>query len=541
MRSVVTLTCVCLAIVGCAEDAEVQVAPRAIESQEPRKGGTLVVALGSDIETLNPLQAWGSETQDVLGLMYPALFDASLDCRLSFEGALVEAWSWSEDGATLRLDLREDVSWQDGEPVDAADVARTLELAMDPEVGCPHAPFLHRLQADRPWEVIDDSTLVLRYPEVALPTTMLSHVGRVLIVPQHAFAGVEPADIRGMDFNATPLAAGPFVLDRWVRNQELVLVRRAGDQPHLDRIVFRVIPDYGARVRALESGEVHMVADLEMADIRRLQQARPDVQLMRRGARFLEFIAWNLRDSRFEDVRVRRALAHAIDVGALLTSLLAADGTVYAERAHGTIPPVLCAAADAGIEPIPRDIEQTRKLMAAAGWMDTDGDGLLDMDGEAFRFDLVFSVGKQRRHDAALIVQQQLADLGIDVRLQRLERSTYRELLRKGEFEAALGGLAGSLVVDPTAQWHSGDLGRFNFTGYASPRVDALIADGLAATTPEAADRAWKELQRQVHEDQPFCFLYWVDPVVALDGRVRDARCDAIGLFTGVESWWLAK
>lgn len=528
-----------LALLGCPAAPQQPAAPSAPAA--PEAGGTLVVAIPSDLASFNPLVARGSLNFDVLQHMYPVLTGAALDCRLRFGPGLAESWVWSEDGKTVTLNLSREATWQDGEPIDADDVLFTLQLAADPEAASPLGRGLVNLDPLRPPEKVDSHTLRLHYREAGDPTAMLADVARCLVVPEHALRGVPAADLRGAEFSTHPVTSGPFVLHRWEPGVEIELRRRAEHPtcPLLDRVILRIMGEPNAREMAFTSGDVDMLIGPEISSVSRLRDTRPGTQVLRRGYRFLEFVAWNLQDPRFADVRVRRALAHAIDTEALIATLLMSGEERYGRRATGSVSPELCGVVDGSIEPLAFDPALARALLAEAGWTDGDGDGVVENAGVPLSFTLVHASGDARRDQAVLILQQQLAEVGVRVQLSPMDRSALYQRLRERDYEAALSGWATGLHIDPGPYWHSGDDAPFNITGYAEPDVDRLIEAGDAARSHEEAEPIWREMLAKIYEDQPYCFLYWADEVVLLDGRFQDAGSNTLDLFHDLHRWWV--
>ncbi|MDP7113743.1 MAG: ABC transporter substrate-binding protein, partial [Myxococcota bacterium] len=431
--------------------------------------------------------------------LYPLLVTPRFDCRCSYEPGLARQWSWSDDGLTLTLQLRDDVRWSDGEAVDADDVRFTLELIRDPTVASGYGSYLEHLRPETPVETPDPHTVVVHFARHYDPDTMLSHVGGCPIVPQHALADVPRDELRAAPFGSSPVTAGPFRFDRWERGQRLLLERdtTAVTPPLLDRVEFRVIPEYSTRLIELERGEVDLLPGLQVADAERLSRERPEIRIIPRGHRYLDYIAWNLRDERFADERVRRALAHAVDADELIDALLRAGDRRFGTRAVGTITPELCDLRDEATTPVPHDTAAAAALFADAGWTDSDGDGWLDREGRRFAFTLETNGSNPRRVQAQVIVQEQLRRAGIDVTLATHEGNTFFDRLKSGEFEAALTGWGAALVVDPSRLWKSD--GIYNFSGYSSAEADALIEQGLASTDPAESARRWRELQALIH------------------------------------------
>ena len=531
--------CQCNGPTGSPTDLE----ETALPAGPPVTGGTLVVAQAGDMDTFNPLTTHIQSTQEIHDLLFPLLVTADFDCKLRFNPAFASSLSWSEDGQHLTIKLRDDMVWSDGEAVNADDVLLTKELERDPAVGCPKGPYLESLVPDKPWERLDDHTVVFHFSERGDPTTMVAHVIGSQIIPEHAYKDLDRASIRGAEISQQPITSGPFKLASRTVGQETVLARddsyTVGKPPYLDQVILRPIADYNPRILEFEAGKVDMVIGVEPVDLKRLRTTRPDMQVHRRGWRFLDYIGWNLKDPTLTDRRVRQALAHAIDVESLMGTLLS-DGTeVFGRRATGTITPELCDTVDETIVPFPYSPERARELLLEAGWSDSDGDGVLDREGKPFTVELMYNAASLRRTEAGIIIQSQLALVGVQVTLAPVERNAVYERLRNRDFQAVIAGWSASLLVDPSMFWHSQKQSPFNYTGFANPDVDRLIDEGLAALDPSAATPRWREMQRLIYEDQPYCFLYWIDDAVVIDGRVRDANPSTLSPFQDLTQWWI--
>ena len=507
------------------------------EPATPTRGDTLVVGYAADVDGFNPVVQSSDLGGQILDFLFPLLLMPRFDGALSYEPNLAERWEWSPDGLALTLHLRRDAKWSDGTPITAADVAFTFDLLGDPDVGSPYASQLTTLRPDQPLEVIDAHTVVVHYGHRYEQVTMLSHAVGCPVVPRHVMAEWPRQSLRGAPFDAAPVTAGRFQLARWDRNREIVLERGPEAGAYLDRVVFKIIGEYATRLIELRNGDIDLLPGLQVEDVEALQRDHPAIEIHRRGFRYLDYIAWNLRDDRFSDVRVRRAMAHAMDVDLLIASLLTTGGERYARRAVGTITPELSGVGEPPIEPLAHDPARARQLMAEAGWTDSDGDGWLDRDGQRFSFTLATNAGNPRRGQVQVIVQQQLREVGIDAQLTTQEGNTFFEQLREGQFEAALAGWGSSLFADPSRIWASDAV--YNYPGYTQPGVDELIVRGLSATDASGANRCWIELQQVIYADQPYCFLYWREELVGLNSRFRDVGIGTLWLFADLDQWWV--
>jgi peptide/nickel transport system substrate-binding protein len=510
---------------------------------EPTPGGSLVVAAPADISVLNPLVARSTHEMEVLAHLFPYLVEYDFEGACKPRPGLAESWTVGEDGMSLTFRLKTGGRWTDGEAIDADDVVFTLDLVGDPAVGSPYGSLLMGLRAEDAVERVDAHTVTVHFAEARDPATMLNQVTAYPLVPEHALRDVPRAELRAASTGEGLVSAGPFSLGAWLQGQQLELVRNEsppyGAPARLDRVVFKVLPEYTTRLLELQQGGVDMMPGLAVEDVTRLKRDAPGVEVHRRQMRSTDYIAWNLNDPRFADAKVRRALAHAVDVDALMGALLKAGDEVYGQRGVGTITPALADYRNPDLQPIAHDVEQARALFGEAGWTDSDGDGFLDRDGERFEFTLLTGSSNPRRTLAQTIVQEQLRNAGVDVSIDAIEGNAFHGKLAQRDFEAALVGWSAQLFVDPSPLWHSADA-PFNVSSYANPKVDELIARGLATTDPDEAASCWRELQALIHADQPCCFLYWRDELVGLNGQIEGATIDTLSPYARLGEWWRA-
>ena len=541
VTTIVTVLCsLVVALSGCSGSETATTTAADTAELGPVNGDTLVVGYKADVDVLNPLVTVSNLGLEILEVLFPVTVGMDFDCRCVPRAGIAERWDWSDDGTAVTFHLRDGLVWSDGETIDADDVAASWDRIADPAVGSAWAPFTANFRKETPYVITDPRTITLHFEHAYDRTTMMAHAAGCPLAPEHALRDTPSEQLRAAPFSSSPITAGPFRFGAWTKGQQLELVRddRAGQAARLDRVIFKIVPEYATRLLELQNGSIDMMPGLQLEDVDRIQAQHPEIKLYRRSERNSDFIAWNLRDPRFADVRVRTALAHAVDVETLMDALLTAGGVRYARRAVGTITPAICDAHNDQIVPLAHDPQTARALLAEAGWTDTDGDGLVDKEGEPLRFTLMTNQGNARREQAQVIIQQQFREVGVDVTLQTLESNTVFQRMKEGNYEAAMSGVMANMFVDPTNRWRS-DGKPFNHTGYANPQVDALIDQGLATTDPEEANRCWREMQALIYADQPYCFLYWRDDVVAVHQRFRDVKINVLGVFGNVGQWWV--
>lgn len=507
---------------------------------------TLVVAYQSDIGYLNPVVYETAADSNVLQAITFPLYWPDFDCSIKKSPAWAKSWEWSDDGTVISMELRDDLTWEDGKPLTTDDLVFTYDLVADPKVGSPRTSHIEHLEPDGRPKVIDKTHIEWHFTHAFDRDTQMAHVA-LGAAPKHVFEGADRATLRGNENTNKPLSYGPFKLANWKPNESFVLEPNPNFtgpeeyKPHLNRVIFRIIPEYSTRLIELESGKVDMMEQILVEDADRLREEHPEIRLVRRGWRSMDYVAWNLSNPLFEDVRVRTALTHALDIDSMIEKLLTSKtGESYARRSIGTITPALCGVHNNDLEPLPKNVEKAKKMLAKAGWKDSDGDGILDKGGKKFSFTLSTNTGNKRRANTAVLIQAQLKEVGVEVNLEQAESNTFFQNLRKRDYEAALAGWSAALFVDPSSFWACDkpeQKNEFNFTGYCSEEVDALIQKGLSTPNPKDAAPIWKEVQEKVYADQPYVFLWWQDEIVGIHERFENTTIDVLSNFNNLHEW----
>ncbi len=530
---------------------------------------TLVIGVSSDAKNMLYVVSNSAADSAIIEATSTDLLDSSFDCKLSFEPGLARDWTFSEDGTQIAMTLRDDLTWADGARLTARDVAFTYDLVADTKVASARMEMTRHMLPDGRPQVIDDTHILWKFTRAYDRTTMLAHTG-VALAPAHLLKAADRGSLRSHPINAQmPLASGPWKVGTWEKNARLILVPNehwtgpADRAPRLRRVIFKVLPEYATRLVELENGAIDLMEGILVADADKLAAGNPQVKLHRRGWRSMDYVAWNSLDAEdvkrvrtglpagekldpstvkphpfFADREVRRALAGAVDVDKLIGDLLTSrvTGEVYGRPSIGTITPALCGIHNDDVPRLGFDPRATRAALDALGWKDTDQDGIRnDSTGRPMRFSLLINAGNARREKAAILVQSQLRQVGVDAQIEKVESNTFFERLRKRDYEAALSGWSAGLFVDPSSIW--GENSEFNFTSYRNPRVNALIAQGLAQPDPELAAPIWRELQAEIYADQPYTFLYWMDEIVGVHERFQDTSIDILSPYRNLERW----
>jgi peptide/nickel transport system substrate-binding protein len=210
----------------------------------------------------------------------------------------------------------------------------------------------------------------------------------------------------------------------------------------------------------------------------------------------------------------------------------------YATPAASPLPPALWAH-NADVSADPYDPEAARRLLAEAGWLDRDGDGVLDRDGRRFSFEILTRQGDPIRENGVVIIRENLHRVGIEANPRVLEHGTAIAMLQKGRFDAYLGLFQANLSVDPSSLLHSEATDRFNYGGYANAQVDSLLQLALSLADRRRAKPVWDRLQEILAEDRPMAFLYYPETLIAVSHRLQDVRPHLLSPYNNICEWWI--
>ena len=550
LRRLATLTVLALTACGGGAPADKPAEGGGEPAKSAKKTrGTLVAATQSDIGYLGSVvYEAAADSQILTNLSFP-IVDPDFDCSLKKAPGLAKSWEWSEDGKVLKMELRDDIKWADGKPVTVEDISFTYDLIADPNVASPRRPYIeYMVEGKRPL-VVDSTHIEWHFTRAYDRDTQVAHTGLTLM-PKHIFGDADRKTLRGHPRINEPLSYGPFKLANRKPNESFVLEPNehfSGPehwQANLNRVIFRVIPEYSTRLIELESGKIDFMESILVEDADRLRETHKDINLVRRGWRSNDYVAWNLENELFKSKKVRKALALSIDIDKIIGKVLTSKtGESYARRSVGTITPALCGVHNNDLQPLPHNTERAKKLFAEAGWTDSDGDGILDKGGKKFSFTLTTNTGNKRRANSAVLIQAQLKAVGVEVNIEQTESNSFFENLRKRDYEAALSGWAAGLFVDPSGIWgcdKPDKKNEFNFTGYCNAKVDELIDKGLNTPNPKDAAPIWKDMQEQIYDDQPYLFLWWMDEIVAIHNRFDNTHIDMLSRLNRLHEWEVA-
>ena len=453
-----------------------------------------------------------------------------------FVPGLARSWT-RRDSVTLAFDLDPRARWHDGVPVTARDVVFSFNRAKDPAIA-PRLANLLRFITSVAAE--NDHRVVFRFSE-PYSDQLYDATFHVAPIPSHLLASLTPEQVSRSDFVGKPVGSGPY---RWVRSVAGQFVELAANpdfflgKPKLERLILRTVTDPAARVNLLLSGQADAMDNIPppQDNLRRVA-ADPDLRLISVPSPTVGYLLFNQRDPRnhsrphpiLADVRVRRAITLGLDRRRLVQVVFGTHGLVP----YGPVSPILWIRHHAPA-PEQQDVAEARRLLAKAGWGDSDEDGILDREGRPLLLHLILPNTSAIRRQMALLVQEQLRQIGIQLEVQLQEALLWNERRAAGDFDIDFT----AVTQDPspsglTQSWTC--TGGSNVAGYCNRYVDSLMQRAILAQRDPT--EFWIAVLRQIEADAPATFLYAPTYVYGVHRRFRNVTINPQSSWLLLRKW----
>ena len=460
---------------------------------------TLVVALNGDPGAMNPAVTTSGNTHPVTDQIFNGL--VGLDENLAPVPELAERWTVEDDGRAYRFALRHGVLWHDGQPFTSADVKFTFEQALLKYHSRTRAALQDLLERiDTP----DDHTAIFRLRRPYSPLLQRLDVVEASIIPKHAYTG---QDLLTGDATRHPIGTGPFRFVSYAPADRVVLERnpayfRAG-LPGVDRLVFRILPNAGTAVAALEKGEVDYVGSVAGPEVERLRQTSGIAVVSGTGSSggsvCEDVLIPNLARPPLNDLRVRRAIAMTLDRRFIVDRVYFGQG----RPATGPISHLLAWAYTPDVRQYPHDTAAAARLLDEAGVKP-------GRDGQRFAVTFTHGTSQQRLAQA---VREQLKAVGISVNLETLDfNAAVDRVFVKKNFDLGMASYCNGADPDIGVRrvYVSSNIGPFPFSngaGYRNPRIDELFDEATRFADRESRRARYVEIQKILADDVPY---FWI-------------------------------
>ena len=499
-------------------------------------GGTLVIALGADVETLLPPYAAATTSQLAVGLIFDRL--AELGDSLNTVGdhgfvpRLAQRWQWSPDSLAITFHLDPRARWHDGVRFGARDVLFTFALYKDSSAGIESATQLAAIDS----VTASDSLTTTFWFKHRYPEQFFDAVYQMDICPEHLLRGMPHASLRSSDFARHPVGTGRFRFAAWTPGSTVDLIADTGNylgRPRLDRVILSIAPNYSAGLTKLLAGDADFYENVQPDNQAEVRQSA-SLRLVPYNDPAYGFVWFNLVDGKtsqphpiFGDVTVRRALGFALDRERMVRNIFDTLATV----AQGPFPrssPV----ADTTLVQFPYDTVRANHLLDSAGWR-RGPDGVRSKNGHPLAFAVSVPTSSKARQQYAVLLQDQWAAVGARVTVDAMELRTFIGRLRHYDFDAALQSWHTDAGISDIRQtWTSSALrSGVNFGSYQDPHFDALIDSALATSDPIRMRALFHRAYVVINDDAPAIWLYQAQHVAGIQRRIHAG-------YLRPDAWW---
>lgn len=507
-------------------------------------GGTLVLSVPTDPRSLLPPQALGTQTQLVVSLLFDRLAEIGDSLNtigdLGFEPRLAQRWDWSRDSLAITFHLDPRARWHDGVPVRSNDVRFTYRMYTDSATGAPAASQLTAIDSVT---TPDSLTAVFwfkhRYPEQFFDATY-----QMLICPAHLLATTRPENLASAPFGHHPVGDGRFRFASWTPGAKLELVADTGNyrgRPKLDRVILSMAPDGPSAFTQLLAGAADLFETLREENFAAVR-VRPELTLLPYEDASFGFLWFNLHAPKsarphplLGNRALRRALAMALDRAHMVRNVFDTLAVVapgpFARSSR---------AADTTVSQLPYDTAQANHVLDSLGWRPA-ADGVRRRNGRPLTFTMMVPTSSVVRRQFAVLIQDQLARVGVAVTIEPVEFGVFVSRLQQHDFDAAIH----SWQTDPSLggirqQWTRGaERDGTNYGGYENAAFDSAVDSALAATAVASRRRYFHQAYSIITDDAPAVWLYQTRHVAGIHRRIRVTYLRPDGWWAHLADWYI--
>ena len=546
---------------------------------DPVKGDWAVIHELSDPEGLNPMVTNDASSSALFNRVYEKLLEQDFESTDLYPVIAEARPTVSEDHLTYTFTLRKNVKFSDGKPLTAKDVVFSYKVVKNPLI-TDGAALRNYYESVANVEAKDDHTVVVTMTK---PYFLAEYfLGGLWIMPKHVldpknltdgYSFAETGDMAKSQSNAslkafaawynTPevkrdvklnIGSGPYMFDEWKTGESISLKRSSSwwnagsdkwNPAYPEKLFYKVINDRSAAVVALKNGEIDFMEYVPAAKfVEELDTvATPFIRKATYKTQIYSYLGFNMNHPILSDKAIRKAMAHCIDRDALIKQVMRSLATAVNSPIYDDRPEY-----DASIKGVPYNLSEAKKILAAAGWKDLNGDGVLDkvLNGKPtpLALSILVNAGNETREAIAVSFSDELRKVGIKLEVRKLEWSVFLENMRSRKFEVSIGAWVNDPIPsDPYQIWHSSQIGNkgSNYVGFNNPRADQLLELNRVEFDEQKRIAYMREFQQIVAEEQPYVFLWTPLYPAAYNTRLQNVRFSYVRPGYNPTQWWIPK
>jgi peptide/nickel transport system substrate-binding protein len=505
-----------------------------------RAGGTVVIAAGGDPDALIPSLVQTTTAAEIVDMIYDRLADIGDSLNIVGDGGftprLADRWAWSQDSLSISFHINPNARWHDGQPVRSGDVRFTIASTKDSTLGSPTASVIANIDSVS----TPDSMTAVFWFHARSPQQFYDAVFQTPIMPEHVWKGIPPAGWRASAQAKNPIGSGQYRFARWIPSAAVELVADTTNyrgSPKISRLIWSIGPDFNTVLTRFLGGETDFFENLRPENVADVKK-HPNLSVGLNPWLAYSFLQFNLRDPvdhdrphpLFRSRNLRRALTMATDRAAIVRS-------TYDTLAVPALGPTVrvYATTDPNIPQIPYDPAAARSLLDSLGWQMSGRDSIRMREGRPLRFTISVPASSRVRVQTAVLLQEQLRQVGVKVDVEQMAFPAFVDKNRKRAFDAYVGQY--STQPSPGAvrgSWGTAAsrAGSGNNVGsYESPVFDAYVDSGVNAFEMSKRRAYFTKAYETIVQDAPAIWLAEPRQIVGYHSRLRLTRLRP-------DAWW---
>ncbi|EJO5347812.1 ABC transporter substrate-binding protein [Clostridium botulinum] len=490
--------------------------------QSIKDGGNLVFSISGEPEILNPIYAYDRDTMTIDNALFSPLFYVNGD---KIDYTLAEEVKHSDDFLTYTVKLKKDLKWHDGKPLTADDLVFTMKQIMDEK---QDSPFRSAFVIDnKPIDVkkIDDQTVAFKLPTVQM--AFMNSLGQVSPIPKHIFQGEK--DIKKSRKNEKPIGSGAFKFKESNKGESITLERfdnYVGGKPHLDTITYRVIADPNSSKVALENGEIS-ANYIDISGINNFEK-NEKLKVVSYDEGMVDNLVLNCKTPSLDKKDVRQAIAYALNKDDLIKA--AYESEKYAPKAYSPLPKNALYYTD-DVPKYNLNKDKAKELLKKSG-------------AENLKLKLVYRNDKKSLEKQALVVKENLKDIGVDVELKGLESNAFFKQFddpSKADYDLIFNAYVMGSEPDAYKKIFMTN-GAFNASRYDNKKLNDLWNKATVETDKTKREEIYKNIQKELMEDMPLYPICYSNATIAVNkniGGIKEAKTAPIYMFQDLSKLYM--
>jgi peptide/nickel transport system substrate-binding protein len=508
-------------------------------------GGVIVIATTSDPDALFPPVALNMEARQATELIYEYLADVGAGMNTigdaGFTKELASGWTWSRDSMSIAFHIDAKARWHDGAPVTSRDVAFSFSVYTDSTVASVSGSELADIDSV---SAADPATAVFWFNQ-RTQHQFFDAASQMLILPAHLLASVPRDSLRVVATRTPPVGSGRFQLAAWERGSRFELRAVEGHyrgRANPDRLIWTITPEYQSAVVRLLGGEADVFPNVRPESVTLLTAGEKFRIVSLPGMDYV-FMAFNFRDPvspgrphpLFQSAQLRRAITMSLDRVSMAANL-------FDTLAKVSIGPTVRAypVTDTSIVQVLYDPVMAQRVLDSLGWRRESRTGFRSKNGRRLEFTVLVPVSSLSRMRIAVLIQEQLRRVGIDMRIDQMDYSAFTARQQKRSFDAVLASWhLGSSPVAATTTWTTAAAkkGGLNYGGYTNSVFDALLDSAVSASTPRQARDYFRRAHQVIVDDAPAVWLYEPRTLIAVNRRIETTPMRPNAWWLDIGSW----